>query len=391
MLNRKKWMLFILIGILISLIMIWFNQTKAINVKDYGAIGDGVTDDTEAIQRALQDSRAHKIYFPTGEYKITKEIRISDKTEIDGNHAILKAASDLFSMLHIKGGHVRIQGLTINGNERSLRGITIANGSSDVVISECTIENLTQPKDPSLSRLTVSGIRIEGGTRNITIDHSKIHNIFAKNPIKGWGHHVARGILISPEHKQQPVSKNITISNSTITNIGPKDDGDGIVIQGFTEAVNLQILNNTFSYNHKRAIKIQSPGALIKGNKIYNNFYKNNFYHTYPEKEAYDMWAAISVYANHTTIEQNTITGVGNFARIIDVSNASNIKIINNMLENGYKGSDEHPSIISITSTQPGYILKNFTIIDNTFINGEFGVLAASKITNLNVWNNKLQ
>ncbi|AZU64112.1 hypothetical protein CHR53_24315 [Neobacillus mesonae] len=390
LLRRKKWILFILIGVLSTLLMIWYNQTKAVNVKDYGAEGDGITDDTTAIEMAMQDSRNHKIYFPPGTYKITREIAIHDGVEITGEQAALKAGADLFTMLRIKGQHVHIEGMTFNGSNTSLRGLTIASGSRYVVISNCRIHHITQPENPSLSRLTVIGIRIEGGTRNISIDHCKIQNVFARNPIKGWDHYVARGILISPEQTQQPAAKNITISHSSFTSIGPKDDGDGIVIQGFDEDVNLKILNNNFSYNHKRAIKIQSPGTLIKGNKIYNNFYKNNFYTTYPENDAYDMWAAISVYASNTTIEKNTITGVGRYARVIDISNASDIKIIKNVLKNGYRGTNHDSSMISITSTKSGEILKNFTILDNTFINGRFGILASSKITNLKVWNNKL-
>lgn len=41
-----------------------------VNVFDYGATGDNSTDDTAAIQAAI-DSGAHNIYFPEGKYKVT--------------------------------------------------------------------------------------------------------------------------------------------------------------------------------------------------------------------------------------------------------------------------------------------------------------------------------
>ena len=40
-----------------------------VNVKTYGAVGDGVTDDTDAMQDAMDavsSSGGGKIYFPTG-------------------------------------------------------------------------------------------------------------------------------------------------------------------------------------------------------------------------------------------------------------------------------------------------------------------------------------
>jgi hypothetical protein len=45
----------------------------AINVKDYGAVGDGIVDDTASIQTALTAALLARrgLYFPTGDYKLT--------------------------------------------------------------------------------------------------------------------------------------------------------------------------------------------------------------------------------------------------------------------------------------------------------------------------------
>ena len=47
-----------------------------INVKDFGVIGDGQTDDTAAIQNLLDNSSIRTIYFPKGKYNITETLII---------------------------------------------------------------------------------------------------------------------------------------------------------------------------------------------------------------------------------------------------------------------------------------------------------------------------
>src|SRR5262249_37635492 len=58
----------------------WFSLSgEVINVKEFGAKGDGITDDTDPIQSALNlfgraTDRSGSIFFPIGEYKITRTL-----------------------------------------------------------------------------------------------------------------------------------------------------------------------------------------------------------------------------------------------------------------------------------------------------------------------------
>lgn len=53
-----------------------------VSVKDFGAIGNGIADDTMAIQTAINAAASiglgARVYFPTGQYKISSEITISN-------------------------------------------------------------------------------------------------------------------------------------------------------------------------------------------------------------------------------------------------------------------------------------------------------------------------
>ena len=55
----------------------WQQRSDWVNVKTGGAQGDGVADDTVAIQRALNAIKdGATIYFPPGNYRITKTLTI---------------------------------------------------------------------------------------------------------------------------------------------------------------------------------------------------------------------------------------------------------------------------------------------------------------------------
>lgn len=49
---------------------------ESISVFDFGATGNGTTDDTVAIQNAVNACYGASLYFPPGNYKITSAINI---------------------------------------------------------------------------------------------------------------------------------------------------------------------------------------------------------------------------------------------------------------------------------------------------------------------------
>lgn len=92
------------------------NVPQTANVKDFGAVGDGVADDTKAINAAIAATARGAIFFPVGRYKITDYIRI-EKSNI-----VLRGAGPDRSVLWFPRGldeiHPR-QGRTSTGSPAS--------------------------------------------------------------------------------------------------------------------------------------------------------------------------------------------------------------------------------------------------------------------------------
>ena len=70
-----------------------------VSVKDFGAVGDGVTDDTSAIQAAVSAGIAggKGVYIPSGTYKVTSTITVSPTNSFaiygDGGNSVFQASS----------------------------------------------------------------------------------------------------------------------------------------------------------------------------------------------------------------------------------------------------------------------------------------------------------
>lgn len=135
------------------------------NVLDFGAIGDGVTDDTTAIQNAL-NSGVGNVYFPTGTYKISSGLTVACSIFGDGQgESIITSTATIAYMLTVSGRRT-ISDLTIsgNGNQAVCLELKAANGT---LVQSCEI---TGAKYDNLSVATT------GNNSSCVIDTCWIHN-----------------------------------------------------------------------------------------------------------------------------------------------------------------------------------------------------------------------
>ena len=100
-------------------------QTKlreTVSVKDFGAVGDGVTDDTVSIQNALNDAAilGAAVYFPFGEYIIRNVLVPANSILFGDKSATLTlkvlAAGDFSPIFTLQGNNTEFNGLVFNGN-----------------------------------------------------------------------------------------------------------------------------------------------------------------------------------------------------------------------------------------------------------------------------------
>ena len=110
------------------------NNLKIYNVKNFGAVGDGKTDDTQPIQKAINEAieSGGTVFIPQGIYLITETIQIpllSYSTKrtlgIESEWATIKAGKEMDSCINVNiAAFLTIQRLIIDGNNLAKHGFT---------------------------------------------------------------------------------------------------------------------------------------------------------------------------------------------------------------------------------------------------------------------------
>jgi len=273
-----------------------FNEklNEIVSVKDFGAIGDGVTDDTVACQNTINyvcSSGGGIVFFPAGTYLLNGQVNTNSGADTTlngllipytnpngetgrilirgaGQSTILKAGSNNMYVIRLSDSHCGVEHLTIDGNSKtSVYGIGLVpeNVATNTAIVFQTFNNFF---DLYLSGLT-EGIIFRCGVPVGGADSGCWYNNFTDIAI----YYCTRGLWFAGASGHSAGNNrnnfnNVRIGQNTNTGIQIDEGGTNMFFGVHMEGVTVGTSPNT----NPTGIKIASAGlsgADNNGNKFF--------------------------------------------------------------------------------------------------------------------------
>lgn len=234
-----------------------------VDVRAYGAVGDGVTDDTTAIQNAINSVKANgcgKIFLPGGVWKITSPIELSYGVILEGSG---KAACFIYNTGN--GPAIKFVSTVVNAYPQ--------NGSS------------TLPYYWSIRKLAIRGDSALASNTGIKLSDGASYGLVESVDIMDTGSHAI---------DMQNGTGSGAIYNTFIDIKVQRPRGYALYMTG--EASQNEFLNFHAQHLYSDGIVIMSDGASPKNNKFFGGGVEHR---------------GTGVTGDYTIFKQGAITGVG--------------------------------------------------------------------------------
>ncbi|MFD2147088.1 glycosyl hydrolase family 28-related protein [Mucilaginibacter antarcticus] len=387
--------------------------TPIVNVQSCGAKGDGITDDTQAIVKAITQAKANKVptvYFPDGTYLIKTAgnnsgvIALANGVGLQGNspatcHIKLSTGRHNPTSLFYQAwwdeptvSDIVIQGIDFDGASFGQtydasyeygHALSINNGQN-IEVRDCKFQNLRG--DGLLFGDTFLSSINQRITYNVNVHDSEFYNIyregvmfcctnggsFYNNNVHGNGYFVA-GVDIE-RHSLNETVQNISVYN----NIFNFTDGYGPIERGGPAVRYRRAVAMGFFYaGYTAGVDVRSGSHKIYGNKIYQgqidcfghinvNISDNTFTNTYENITGVSMITAPAI---------NVADPDGNTSGLLNVDVVSNV--INSSMPGNGIAFNHYKNVTAKANTITGTQADGISILNTT------GMVVSNTITNV--------
>ena len=271
---------------------------ETVSVKDFGAVGDGVTDDWSALQTAINAGAA---YIPAGTYRVTQPIILPSNAKVRGagiNKTIIK--SEVIGDSLFKCGtetiFIHMADMSLEGNN-----LTGASGNGHAInFIDPTAGGAFSPQQAVLERLEITkfrgqDVRTRGVATTIAaagvIMYDALQNICRDVLVSYCGHgfYMATTQNCRIENCVAVYSDKFALiafdnENLVVDKCDLLNAGDGVVDPGYPvtsfswgSGVVLSYQNDSFVLKNSKLKNINAGSALIRSFLSVNDVYDSNW------------------------------------------------------------------------------------------------------------------
>jgi len=368
-----------------------------VSVKDFGAVGDGETDDTEAIKSALKASILEKVplVFYEGDYLITEKISTSsilNTSEIKYIHLIGQGNANIISsgdykdkLFLFRGNQNKtiINNINFYGEKNVSRAFEVINTldnnehlNNSVIIKNCYFEKFYGDYRKQVTDGNSSAFIIHGAYNKVIIENNHIFDIEASGEYPRG----SRGFTIrhNTSNENANFPENVFIFDNHIEKIYREETENIIDCDGFfintsdrynPNTAKAYVYNNTIKNCKVRNMKFQITNVIINNNTLI-------------AEEGYGL--SFGPQGAHANITNNNIYAEGNVNTTSIVSMArrsSSEEMQLNITNNTFNilNTNSIKNIVMVRSTDEDLPIEN-VIISNNNVKGSCLNFAAIRI-----------